>query len=202
MKALPYYKEEWKDIEGFEGVYQVSNFIKVLNVITGKLKKFSFDSHGYLTVRLWKNNSSKLYLVHRLIAEAFIPNPENKYCVDHINTFKTDNRVENLKWVNHKENQNNPLTKHHISNGLKGKLINRKDLSKPIYRYSFNNELIEIYPSISEASRQLNIDASCICACLKGKTKYCCNSYWYYSPSSSLLSSGSGVGSGSGSGLS
>lgn len=181
MLALPYYKEEWKDIPEYEGLYQVSNFIKVLNVKTGKLIACSVTNKGYYQVNLWKNNKCKHYSVHRLIGQAFVPNPENKPEIDHINTFKDDNWFKNLKWVTKKEQQNNPLTKQHISKGLKGKHINRTDLSKPVYQYNFNNELIGIYPSIQEASRQLNIDASCISACLKGKTKSCCNSLWSYS---------------------
>lgn len=61
------------------------------------------------------------FRVHRAVAELFIPNPDNKPCIDHINTDRTDNRVENLRWVSHKENSNNPLSKIHYSNAHKGK---------------------------------------------------------------------------------
>lgn len=194
MLALPYYEEVWLDIPEYEGLYQMSTFFNVRSLdryvkqckggtqlIKGRIIRQFIDKKGYLTVRLWKDGKSKLLLLHRIVAKIFIPNPENKPCIDHINTIRTDNRIENLRWVSAKENQNNPLTKQHISKGCKGKQINRTDLSKVVYQYNFNNELIGIYPSIQEASRQLNIDASCICACLKGKTKSCCNSKWSYS---------------------
>lgn len=180
MLSLPYYKEKWIDIPGYEGLYQVSNFIKVMNVITGNLKKLSLDRHGYLTVRLWKNNQSKLCLIHRLIAETFIPNPGNKPCIDHINTIRTDNRIENLRWVTHKENQNNYLTKYHLSVGGKGKHKNRKDLSKPVYKCTLDNQIISEYPSLQEAARQNGIPATNICKNIKGKYKSAGGYIWKY----------------------
>ena len=68
-------------------------------------------SNGYRTVFLSKNKERKLKKIHRLIAEAFIPNPENKPCIDHINTIRHDNRIENLRWATYKENGNNEITK-------------------------------------------------------------------------------------------
>ena len=68
------------------------------------------------------------FYIHRAVAELFIPNPENKPCIDHINTVKTDNRAENLRWVTAKENSNNPLTRKRVSEALKGR--SRKPLSE------------------------------------------------------------------------
>ena len=109
-------EEIWKPIKGYEGLYEISNLgrVKSLNYNrTGKeeILKNAECSNGYLTVGLTKNGKQKLFKIHRLVAEAFIPNPENKPCIDHINTIKNDNRVENLRWVTNEENNNNPLTK-------------------------------------------------------------------------------------------
>ena len=108
-------EEIWKPIKEFEGYYEVSNMGRVRSLNykrTGKKKilKNIEDYKGYLEVGLTKNGKRKQFKVHRLVAEAFIPNPENKPCIDHINTVKSDNRVENLRWVTYKENSNNEKT--------------------------------------------------------------------------------------------
>ena len=108
-------EEIWKPIKEFEGYYEVSNIGRVRSLNykrTGKEKilKNIEDYKGYLEVGLTKNGKRKQFKVHRLVAEAFIPNPENKPCIDHINTVKSDNRVENLRWVTYKENSNNEKT--------------------------------------------------------------------------------------------
>lgn len=117
--------EEWKDIKGFEGLYQVSNtgLVKSLQIVitrsdgrrrTFKEKLLSLTKKdGYTMVRLFKRNGDRkgrLYKVHVLMAVAFIPNPENKPYIDHINTIRDDNRLENLRWCTHKENMNNPMS--------------------------------------------------------------------------------------------
>ena len=111
--------EIWKDIEGYKGKYQVSDQgrVKSLNYNhTGyeRVLKPRLTADGYLHVGLCKDNKMKNCYIHRLVAEAFIPNPSNKPCLDHINTIKTDNRVDNLRWVTHKENRNNLLTIEHF----------------------------------------------------------------------------------------
>ena len=121
-------EEIWKDIKGYEGLYQVSNLgrIKSLDKVIirkdgieyikrGTILKPSTNTGGYLQIGLSKNGIRKLFRIHRLVAIAFIPNPHNKPFIDHINTIKTDNKVENLRWVTREENANNPLTRKHIS---------------------------------------------------------------------------------------
>lgn len=113
-----YNMEIWKDIKGYEGIYQVSNYGKVksldraiwmeINNCFGKFKsnllKQENGANGYPKVVLCKNNLPKTYLVHRLITIAFIPNPYNKPEVNHKNGIKIDNRLENLEWVTLSEN--------------------------------------------------------------------------------------------------
>ncbi len=121
-------EEIWKDIKGYEGLYQISNFgnIKSMDKVIirkdgikyikrGTMLKPSINTSGYLQIGLSKNGIRKPFRIHRLVAIAFIPNPYNKPFIDHINTIKTDNKVENLRWVTREENANNPLTRKHIS---------------------------------------------------------------------------------------
>ena len=108
--------EIWKPIKDYEGLYEISNLgrVKSLNYSrTGKeqILKHQKRKNGYLGVILCYKNTQKQVNIHRLVAESFIPNPDNKPYVDHINTDKLDNRACNLRWVTQKENLNNLLTK-------------------------------------------------------------------------------------------
>lgn len=118
-------EEIWKDIKDYEGLYQISNLGKVKRLVSVKCKKERFLSitkdkkFGYCRVMLCKNNKTKRFLIHRLMAEHFIPNPENKLCIDHINGIRDDNRIENLRWCTHKENNNFPIARKHNSESQK-----------------------------------------------------------------------------------
>lgn len=112
--------EEWRDIEGYEGLYQISSDGRVKSLkriarnnhtVNSKIRKPKIDKDGYCCVSLWIDGVSKEHFIHRLVAQAFVPNPENKPCIDHINTDRTDNRAENLRWCTHKENTNNPISR-------------------------------------------------------------------------------------------
>lgn len=155
--------EIWKNIENYEGIYQVSNKgrVKSLNYLrTGKeriLKSAPYDKYGHQQVQLCKNCVRTFKTVHRLVAEAFIPNPDNKPCIDHINCDPTNNYVENLRWCTTKENCNNPLT-----------IINKRDAARtkmtPVYCF----ETDTIYESASEAERELNVQQSGVSMCCRG----------------------------------
>lgn len=148
-------EEIWKDIEGYEGLYQVSNLGRVKGLertiirkngkpltIKEQILKPFLDSRGYYFVSLAKNKQPKYYRIHRLIAEAFIPNPNNKPEIDHINTNKTDNTVwlnedgsvnyekTNLRWVSHKENMNNQTTISKMIKSQKGKHLSQETKDK------------------------------------------------------------------------
>ncbi len=118
--------EKWEDLPNFEGIYQVSDFGRIKSLpkmwITGNkgtlrvkgetIMKLSIDSGGYCQVELSKYKQKNKFLVHRIVAQVFIDNPEGKGCVNHKNSIRNDNRVENLEWCTHSENTN-----HAISNG-------------------------------------------------------------------------------------
>lgn len=167
--------ETWKPIKYYEGLYEVSNKGNVRSVdrhlmlgnkyclVKGKPLKASPNSKGYLKTDLCKNGQRKLHLIHRLVAEAFISNPNNLPCIDHINTIKTDNRVENLRWCSYKENSNNPLTIEHT----RSKEVHEKRLATKRKNQSYHCEVPVYYideqgkkisfKSMSEAQRQTNV---------------------------------------------
>lgn len=176
-------KEEiWKDIKGYEGIYQVSSEGRVKSLerttVDKNGKKYhrkerilkSFLNRGYLQVSLCDRQPQ----VHRLVAEAFIPNPENKSQVNHKDEIKTNNCVENLEWMTAKENSNYGTRTERAA----------KTKSKPIAQYTKDGEFIQVWQSIKEAGCQL--DLTHICEAVQGKQKTCGDFVWKYVESEEL----------------
>lgn len=169
--------EIWKVIEEYPN-YMVSSIgrVKSLNYNrTGKekiLKPYK-NPDGYLQVILSKDGKIKSCKTHRLVAQAFIPNTDNKPCIDHINTNRTDNRVENLRWVTHTENMNNLLT----LNKLKGE-NNYK--AKSIIQFSKDGDFIKKWDCQADIERELNILKSSISNCCSGRSKTSGGYKWGY----------------------
>lgn len=154
--------EEWKDIKGYEGKYQISNLGKVRSLIDNRKRKRNeplimkpyLDDDKYEIIRLSNEGKSKAFKIHRLVALHFLKNPDNKPMVDHIDTNRRNNYYNNLKWITSKENSNNPNTIINLKRaGIKYKTL----YGKPIV--DKNNT---VYPSIIEASRQLKVSRSYI----------------------------------------
>ena len=159
-------KEIWKDIEGFEGMYQVSNMgnVKSLNYNhTGKEKilKGRDTGIGYLQLHLYKDGKRKNYFVHQLVATAFCENQEEYTEVNHINEDKSDNRADNLEWCSRQYNV-------------------EYSKAKAIIGINKISRLILEFPSLMEAERMTGIPHQNICACLKGKRNSAGNYYWMY----------------------
>lgn len=151
-------QEIWKDVVGFEGRYQVSNIgnVKSLSFLghnTEKLMKLSEHHTGYLVVQLGKH-PAKTYLVHQLVAKTFIPLVKGKHFVNHIDGNKHNNCVENLEWVNYKEN-----TEHAIRTGLQNphntpkRFGKNHNSSKPVLQYDLNGNFIKKWDCQSDVSR-------------------------------------------------
>ena len=139
-------QEIWKDIIGYEGLYQVSNFGRIKSLRQNRIMKSSPNEKGYLKIGLTKGKEYKTKKVHRLVAQAFIPNPENKLEINHINHIRNDNRVENLEWITRKDNMQ----------GVKGGGCKGNN-DKRIALFVDGIKVAE-YKSISQASKITGID--------------------------------------------
>lgn len=184
-------KEIWKDIPNYEGLYQVSNLGNVKSLCYGarnirksnvhKILKHSPNNWGYHKVQLYKNGKSQMLYIHRLVASLFIPNPENKVQVNHIDGNKENNTVSNLEWATPREN-----LEHAINLGLKSPtpMLGRKGSanknSKKVSQYDKQGNYIATYCSIVEAATIVHTHACNISACLTGHHKTGAGYIWKY----------------------
>lgn len=197
-------KEEWRTILGFEN-YQVSNTGMVRNAITGRMLKQRKDKYGYLVVALYKRSSNKWIKVHRLVALAFIPNPENKPCVNHKNEIKDCNAVWNLEWMTVAENNAYGTRASRISKAQKGRshdymkgdknyfhshVYARGDhpKAKNVYQYSKDDTLISVFGCTKDAADAVGVSASAISLGCRGVRKTIAGYKWSYFPIAALTS--------------
>ena len=177
-------EEMWKDIKGFEGQYQISSEGRVKSLArkiidkaghTHTIKecfmKTTPDKDGYKIIGLRDGSGSqKKFRLHRLVCEAFHPNPDNKPQVNHIDEDKSNNKASNLEWSTAKENCN------HGTRNARGAKAN----SKPVAQYALDGKLIRIYESASEAGKQTGVDHRSIGGVALGKRKTAGNCIWKY----------------------
>ena len=165
--------EEWKDIEGCEGLYQVSNYGRVKSceriTIRSNGRPFKvkecilnpFECHEYLYVTIRRDDLP----IHQLVAKAFIPNPNNYNAVHHINHNKQDNRVENLMWMDRGE---------HIA-------MHKRESGKNVYQYTMDGQLVKIWKNTRECDDN-GFFASPVSNCCKGKYFDNRAKKWYNKP--------------------
>lgn len=184
-------QEEWRDINGYEGLYQVSNLGRIKSLdrkvkgkngivqsLHGKILSLQFDKDRYYMVILSKNGKETDHKVHRLVAQAFIPNPYHYPEVNHKDENKQNNRVDNLEWCTAKYNTNygtamrRMVLHHHVPKNNAS--------SKAAYQYTKEGKFVKEWPSIRETIRAGFKDT---CSCCLGKTKSCKGYIWKYAKS-------------------
>lgn len=190
-------REAFKDIIGYEGSYQVSNLGKIKSLKYGKERILIplNDNYGYLMINLSKNGIQRTRRIHRLVAEAFIPNPNNLPEVNHKNGNKTQNVVNlddlygettNLEWATHQKN-----CKHRDGNGLRkapsgknhylyGKQVCPEKHKRKVKQYDLQGNFIKTWERINDAQRELHIRQGNIISCCKGKRKTAGGYVWKY----------------------
>ena len=175
--------EEFKDIEGYENYYQISNCGRVKSVERKVFRKngtlysqkeqyikLTINKNGYYYVTLRKNNKIKTFLVHRIVAKAFIPNPNKLPQVNHINENKLDNKICNLEWCDNLYNENYGTGK------TRAGLLHRK----AVIQYDKDNNFIYKFNSGIDAERETNIDNASISRCCYGKQHKAGGYYWRF----------------------
>ena len=162
-------KEVWRPIEGYEGLYEVSSIGRIKTVANKwkkeKIRKTYTNKKGYVNILLSKNHKYKVFQIHRLVAQAFIPNPNNLPVVNHKDRNPSNNCVYNLEWCTQQHNI-------HWDGALERRAETQRKHNKrsiSVCQYSLDGELIATYPSIKEAARQTGSSNGNISNCLLGR---------------------------------
>lgn len=183
-------KEVFKDVFNYEGLYQISNYGRVKSLerksifycglrkeylkrrVKEKFLSFNKSNNGYIQVCLTKNGKCKTFILHRLVAQAFIPNPENKPQINHIDGNKENNCVDNLEWCDASENM-----QHASKTGLL-----KSNVKRSVNQYDLNGNFITTWDSITDflKAKGLNIKSSNITSCCRGNKKSAYGYKWKY----------------------
>ncbi len=175
-------EEIWKDVNGFEGLYQVSNLgnVKSLHYFGGDKEHImhpALSKSGYLLVTLTKNKKHAATSVHVIVAKAFVDNKCGKTQVNHIDGNKRNNNAENLEWVTAKENHD-----HAVAIGLKSYEHIIPPWYKPVLQYDMNGNFVKEWKSKGEAAAYYGCNPDSIRNCIRGRVNSCKGYIWKYKP--------------------
>lgn len=179
-------KEIWKEVKGYEGLYEVSNLgnVRSINRIIknkfykGKILITKIDKDGYLQLGLSKNGTKKYFRVHRLVAQAFIPNPSNLPQVNHKDEVKDNNNVKNLEWCDNKYNSSYGTKNNRMIETRNKKYL--KNREKSIIQLTLSGEFIKEYKSLSDASKINKLSIGNLWKALNGKIRQLSGYIWKY----------------------
>lgn len=179
-------EEVWKDVKGYEGLYEVSNLGRIKSSqrsgTPGGIRKLNKNKYGYVYVMLNKSNKKKNHTVHRLVGLAFIPLVDGKELINHIDGNKSNNNLKNLEWVNHSENR-----KHAYANNLQKVNLDKaheaawENQKRKVKQFSLDGKIVAEFNSIQEAAITNGIGNTCISQCLSGRYKQSGGFMWKYS---------------------
>lgn len=164
---------QWKPIEGYDGLYLISDEGKVFSARSEKILKAGYSNGGYKHIELNVNGVAHKHFIHRLVAEAFIPNPDNLPVVNHKDENPANNRADNLEWCTYEYNSN-------YGTAIERRLLHRvyetggeHASAKKVYRYDLNGNFISEYDSVAEAAEATGLNRKSISkACCGGLKKY------------------------------
>lgn len=174
--------EVWKDIDGYDGKYLVSNLGRIKNR-NGLIMHQKPSKDGYIRILLFNNGKYKAEYPHILVAKAFLPKPEEKLEVNHIDANKSNNTLQNLEWVTRRQNHF-----HAVSLGLKpenptkGKSYKENPCVKPVYQYDRKGNFIKKWDSRREAAAFYNCDPNSISRAMNGERESCKGYVWKHTP--------------------
>lgn len=179
-----YPEEKWANVRGYEGLYKISNYGRLKHLpfsvyglnspcvnVEEKIKKPNLMSKGYYVYELWKENKRKVFLLHRLLASIFIPNPLMLPQINHIDGNKQNNNISNLQWCTPRENTIHAIKVLGVANGRNYKFGKEHYRSKPVCAVNENGEILMKFDCMQDAYRQTGIRESGISSCVNGKQK-------------------------------
>ena len=182
--------DEWVVCEDYPS-YMINTKGEIKSSLTNKILKPSKHKSGYMLVGLRKDGVSKTVKVHRLLAKAFIPNPDNKPHVNHINGVRDDNRLENLRWCTNQENKSFELARLNNSKALTGRKQSpeavakraktlQKSIGKKVNQYTLDGEFVASYNSFNEARRLTGVWDASVRSCCTGRFKQAGGYIWRF----------------------
>lgn len=184
-------EEIWKDVAGYENIYQISNFGRVKSIdrlanhvngmrfVSGRILKPN-TCQSYLNVSLSKNGKMKRFTIHRLVAVAFISNPNNLPQINHIDGDKLNNNFANLEWCSASDNQKHAYKIKLKKSANLGKFGKEHHLSRAISQYDIYGNLVNKFFSTREANRETLINQGSIAACARGERRTAGGFIWQY----------------------
>ena len=169
--------EIWKDVAGYDGLYQVSSFGNVKNIKTGRILRPCVHRTGYISAMLYKNGKPKRHNIHRLVAIAFIENEHNYPCVNHIDENKANNCIENLEWCTADYNMKHGTMSDRLS---KNRGHDSRRAGRKVVQMDTRGRVIKVWASISQASKETGTAKTSIQECCNGIHKTANQYIWTY----------------------
>ena len=164
--------EEWRPVPGYEGIYEVSDLGNVRSKRYGTLKPIPLPN-GYLRVHLCNKGSKRIKTVHRIVALAFLPNPNNYPCINHKDENRANNNVDNLEWCTYKHNNDYGTRRAKVLEYWKPKM-------RRVAQWDMNGNLIKVFPGVNQAARDTGLTRAAIHRRLRGEVADKQFKYNYY----------------------